>query len=88
MFQCYTECINKGYERLGEALYEQSLMFVNSDILIDDEHQIIIKEHQFCKEFNCPPYPSLVETPAKVIDDFMTIEQEINQYKTRNKKNG
>ena len=71
---------------MGEALYEQSLMFVNSEKLVDEEHQIRIKEHQFCKEFHCPPYPSLVETPANIVDDFMVIEQEINQHKTRKKK--
>lgn len=72
---------------MGEALYEQALMFTNMDNLIDEDCQIRIREYQFCKDFNCPPFPSLNETPANVVDDFSVINQEMIQYKTR-KQNG
>ena len=85
---CYIECKQKGFDRVGEALYEQALMFVNIDKIVDDNHQLRIKEYRFCKNFNCPPYPSLNETPAKTIDEFLIIEEEINQYKNRDTKNG
>ena len=62
---------------MGEALYEQALMFVNMDKLIDENSQMRIREYQFCKDFNCPPYPSLKETPANVVDEFMIIQEEI-----------
>ena len=35
LFQCYDECINKGFKKLGEALYQESLFFVNDEKLID-----------------------------------------------------
>ena len=65
---------------MGEALYEQALMFVNMDKLLNEECQTRIKEYQFCKDFNCPPYPSLKETPANIVDDFNIIQQEITQF--------
>ena len=72
---------------MGEALYEQALMFVNMDKLIDQDSQMRIREYQFCKDFNCPPYPSLKETPSNVVDDFSVIQEEMIQYSTK-EKNG
>ena len=37
-----------------------------------------LKKYNFCKTFNSPPFPSLDETPAKLFEDFMIIEQEYN----------
>lgn len=88
IFQCYVECKEKGFKQVGEALYEQSLMFVNMDKLVDEDCQLRIKEYQFCKDFNCPPYPSLDQTPADVVDEFMIIDREIKQFKTRKQTNG
>ena len=68
---------------MGEALYEQALMFVNMDKLIDENSQMRIREYQFCKDFNCPPYPSLKETPANVVDEFMIIQEEITNSKNK-----
>ena len=85
IFQCYTECKDKGFNRVGEAIYEQSLMFVNTDKFLKQEHQLRIKEHQFCKDFNCPPFPSLDQTPANIVDDFMIIEREIKLHRTKDK---
>ena len=72
---------------MGEALYEQALMFVNMNKMIDEDSQIRIREYQFCKDFNCPPYPSLKETPANIVDDFTVIQEEMIQFSTR-KQNG
>ena len=85
IFECYNECKQKGFDRVGEALYEQALMFVNMDKLIDEDSQMRIREFQFCKDINCPPYPSLKETPANVVDDFTVIQEEMMQFSTKGK---
>ena len=63
---------------LGANLYEYSFHFVDHALLVDSKMQNRIKEYQFCKQFSCPPYPSLNETPANIIEEFSVIEQEIN----------
>ena len=68
---------------MGQALYEQTLMFADINKIIDEKCQIRIKEYQFCKEFNCPPYPSLSETPATIIDDFNVIQEEMIQFTSK-----
>ncbi len=73
----YDKSIKKDFS-LGEALYKQCLFFVDTNLLIDKDAQTLIKKYTFCKKFNTPPYPSLKETPAKIIDDFMVIDDEIN----------
>ena len=83
LVECYDNCIDKGYKRLGEALYNQSLFIVNDFLLLDNKMQYYIKQYRFCKNFNCPPYPSLQDTPIKTIDSFMVIDQEIEQFKTK-----
>ena len=86
LFQCYDECIEKGYSNLGESLYETAMFIVNDDKLIDRDCQTRIKEHQYCTQFNCPPHPSLKDTPAKLVDDFMIIQQEITQFSHKDNK--
>ena len=83
LFECYDKCIEKGFKKLGEALYNQSLFIVNDFLLLDNKMQYYIKQYRFCKNFNCPPYPSLQDTPIKTIDSFMVIDQEIEQFKTK-----
>ena len=85
LIECYDKCIEKGYSRLGEALHQQALFIVNEELMLDQDIQLTIKKHQFCKQFNCPPYPSMIETPANVIDDFMIIEQEMNNFANKDK---
>ena len=63
---------------MGEAIYTQSFYFSDHDLLVDHKMQNRIKEYQFCKQFSCPPYPSLQETPAKIIEQFTVIEEEFN----------
>ena len=71
----YIEAEEKNYD-MGQAVYEQSLYFCNQELLIDKDIQQRIKEFQFCKTFNCNPYPSLQDTPAMIVDDFFIIEEE------------
>ena len=85
LIECYDKCIAKGFSRLGEALHQQALFIVNEELILDQDIQLTIKKHQFCKQFNCPPYPSMIETPANIIDDFMIIEQEMNNFATKEK---
>ena len=85
LIDIYNECNKNGFKNIGEAMYEQGLMFINMTMLVDEECQIQIKEHKFCRDFKCPPYPSLIETPAHIVDNFMVIDEEIMQYSKRDK---
>ena len=87
LIECYDECIEKGFNQVGNALYEQSLFFANDIMFVDDKIQSKIKSYRYCKKFNCPPYPSLNETPIDIIDSFMIIDDEITQHQAR-KQNG
>ena len=58
---------------------------MNRNYLLDRDMQSTIKKYNFCKMFNCPPFPSLNQTPGKLVDDFMEIELIM---KTRSKENG
>ena len=64
---------------IGQSLYSSCAFFVDYTMLVDSKMQDRIKEYNYCKIFSCSPYPSMMETPANVIDDFMIIEQEVNQ---------
>ena len=83
--QCYDKCIEKGYSRLGEGLYKQSLFIANDIMFIDQKYQDKLKAYKFCKKFNCPPYPSLQDTPVETIDIFNIIDQEIEQFSSKEK---
>ena len=72
---CYKELEDKEIKNVSETIYLEHLMFCNTSELIDIKIQNRIKEYNFCKTFKCPPYKSLKETPAEVIDDFMEIER-------------
>jgi hypothetical protein len=85
LIRCYDECINKQVEKIGETLYIEHFFFANTCDLLNGEYQNVIKKYNFCKTFNCPPYPSLDVTPAQTVEDFMKIEQEINKGKHGNK---
>lgn len=71
---------------LGKALYGSCGFFADYSLLLDSKIQNRIKEYNYCKTFSCPPYPSMMETPANVIEDFMIIEQEVNQCIQDNRK--
>ena len=71
---------------MGESIYTQSFFFADHSLLIDEDCQLRIKEYNYCKAFSCPPYPSLHETPANIVDDFLIIEQETNLYIQKKQK--
>lgn len=76
IIRLYEEAETKGFN-VGESIYKQSAYFVDYDMLVNSEMQDRIKEFQFCKQFSCPPFPSLNETPPVIIDDYTIIEQEL-----------
>ena len=76
--QCYEEATNKGYD-IGEALYTQLFFFADHHQLYNEKCQNLIKKYIFCENFKCPPYPSLQETPAQLVDDFLLIKKEIQK---------
>ena len=64
-------------------------MFCNTSELLDRKIQNRVKEYSFCKAFSCPPYPTLQETPAKIVDEFLEIDNAITRIKKeRLSKNG
>ena len=77
IIRLYDEAESKGFN-VGQAIYEQIFFFTDHALLVDNSMQNRIREYQFCKQFSCPPYPSLQETPAKLIDQYSVIEQEFN----------
>ena len=71
---CYQELLDRNIKNISETIYTEHFFFCNTSELLDTKIQQRIKEYNYCKSFNCPPYPSLQETPAKVVDDFLEIE--------------
>ena len=86
ILELYDEAVSKGF-KLGEALYSQCLFFTSPEALVDSEMQNTIKEYSYSKAFNCPPYPSINQTPAKVVDDFLLIDEEHTQCIKKDDKN-
>ena len=79
------EAEQKGFN-VGEAIYTQSFFFADHNLLLDEDCQSRITEYTFCKKFSCPPYPSLQDTPPIIIDDFLIIEQEHNNFAAKQQR--
>lgn len=77
VIKLYEEAENKGFN-VGEAIYTQTFFFTDHALLVDNKMQNRIREYQFCKQFSCPPYSTLQETPVKLIEQFSVIEEEFN----------
>ena len=77
----YDECVAKRIKEIGTTLYIEHFFFCNTNELLDKEAQMTINKYNFCKTFNCPPYPSMDQTPARIVEDFMNIDREITQSK-------
>ena len=71
---CYQELEDKDVQNKSETIYIEHFYFANTSDLLDRKIQQRIKEYNYCKAFSCPPYPSLNDTPAEMVDDFMEIE--------------
>ena len=78
LMDCYNEATEKGFD-VGEALYNQLFFFSDAEQLYNQDCQNLIKKYVYCDTFNCPPYPSLKETPADLADNFLLIKREINK---------
>ena len=78
LMQCYDEAVRRGFD-VGEALYNQHFFFSDPSHHYDINCQNLIKKFIFCDTFNCPPYPSLQETPADLVDNFLLIKREIQK---------
>ncbi len=83
---CYEELKENNVKNISETIYSEHFFFCNTFELIDKNIQQRIKEYNFCKSFSVPPYPSLNDTPAKVVDDFLEIEYIMSNIKKE--KNG
>ena len=75
MVRLYEEANNKGFY-VGEALYKQLRFFANESQFMDSAILKKIKIYQYCKSSNTPPYPTLHDTPANFIDDYLEMEGE------------
>ena len=80
---CYDEIMERQISSVGDTLYTEHFYFCNTNDLLDVNVQQRIKEYSYCKAFSTPPYPSLQQTPAQVVDEFMLIEKELNYLKSK-----
>ena len=83
-YDCYNEAIEKGFD-VGEALYTQLFFVADPSELYNPDCQNLIKKFVYCDTFNCPPYPSLQETPADLVDNFLLIKNEIKKANKKDK---
>ena len=81
---CYNEIEKRGMVNQSEEIYTMHFFFCNTYELLNPKIQQRIKEYNYAKAFNCPPYPSIQETPAQVVDDFLQIENIMLNIKKEN----
>ena len=74
LMNCYQELEEKNVENKADAIYSEHFFFCNTADLLDEDIQLTIKEYNYCKTFNTPPFASLDKTPANIVDDFLKIE--------------
>ena len=63
---------------IGQVLYMSIPFFANLSSFLSQSSQLLIKKFQYCKLTNTPPYQTLDQTPATIVDNFMVIDSEIN----------
>ena len=71
---CYQELEERNVQNKADAIYSEHFFFCNTADLLDQDIQLTIKEYNYCKTFNTPPFESLDKTPANMVDDFLKIE--------------
>ena len=86
IIRLYEMAEQRGYD-IGQTLYDSTFYFVDQQLLVSQKLQDRIREYNFSKRFNCPPYPSLHQTPSIIIDDFLIIDQELNKCTAKEKNN-
>lgn len=85
--QVYDISIERGL-CIGKSLYDSKKYFSDDSQIIDQDCQNRINEYRYCKTFSCSPYPSMYETPTKIVDDFIIISEECDNFvKEKNKEN-
>jgi hypothetical protein len=89
--RCYDKAFNK--YPIGESLFVSHLFYSNPTNFYDSEIQTRIKKVQYSLESNTPLYPTVQNTPARVVDEFLMYGAEkehcINYLmKERQKKDG
>jgi hypothetical protein len=89
MIACYDKCLEGGYP-VGKNLWDYLLKCGNVINYYDSKHQETIKQYNYCKDFNIPPYKSLQETPVVLLEDFSIIKTEVDSIvkQTKEENNG
>lgn len=78
------ECQEQGFS-MGEGLYTQAGYFCDRVRLLNSDAQDSILQFQYSRLSHTPPYPSIIDTPVKLIDNFLIIDQEIKLIDKRDK---
>ena len=84
LIRCYDNITDT--EDIGEVLYTEHFFFANTSELIEKRSQEKIKVYNYCKTFNCPPYPSIIETPAKELEELLIIDSEVKKHNNSKKE--
>lgn len=71
----YDIAIQKGFP-IGQSLYNQGIFFADISLLVCEKMQRRIKEYLYCTKFTTSLYPTMQETPAIIVDDFLAISEE------------
>ena len=70
--------IENGGTEIGKEIWKTLPHFVNDEILISQYYYNQITKVGYLKSTHTPPYPSMIETPANFVDEYMIIDSEIN----------
>lgn len=62
----------------GQNLYFLTPLFCDQRYFIDTESQDLIRQYNFCKTYNTPLAKTFDEIPARLIEAFEIIEQELH----------
>lgn len=61
----------------GQNLYFLTPLFCDQRFFIDSESQDLIRQYNFCKTYNTPLAKTFDQIPARLIEAFEIIEQEM-----------
>ena len=75
----YNNMIDKGFKSCGQGLYTHASFIVDNSYIIKSEYQEMIKQYHYSKISKTPPFSSVQDTPSEYIDNFIIIEDEVNQ---------
>ena len=62
----------------GQNLYFLTPLFCDQRFFIDTKSQDLIRQYNFCKTYNTPLAKTFDEIPARLIEAFEIIEQELH----------